>query len=101
MAINVLLCAPDVAEHAHPIFAHDLADARLAPARALHRGGEVRELADRADAFRIHDLAEVRQTAIAAPVLREPVEEIDAVALREVRGDADRGFARHGHDLID
>ncbi|ABA53161.1 hypothetical protein BURPS1710b_A2107 [Burkholderia pseudomallei 1710b] len=95
------LRAPDLLEHAHPVFAHDLADARRLPSRALHRGRQVREFADRSDAFRIHDLAEIREPAVAALVVREPIEEIDAVALREIGADADRVLADQVHDVAD
>jgi hypothetical protein len=68
---------------------------------ALHRRGQVREFADRADAFGVDHLAEVRQLAIAALVVRQHVEEFLRVVLREVGADADRVFADQVHDVFD
>jgi len=57
------LAAPHLAQHAQPVLAHDLADSRLGPARPFHRGRQIGKIADAADAFGIHDLAELHQPA--------------------------------------
>src|ERR1700712_5315032 len=92
---------PDAVEHAYPVLAHDLLDARLAPAGAFHRGCQVRELSDGSDSFWIDDLAKIRQLTITAFVMRDPVEKFRAVALREIRANANVVFADQVDHIFD
>ena len=73
----------------------------LAHAATQQRLGQIGELADGADTFRIDDLAEVGETTGVALVVGQPLEEVLAVTLGEVGADADGIFADQVHHVFD